>query len=299
MIQITNEQKTAIVAKLLEQRKNFGGTDSQFAKQWDINSSVFSRIKNNESFDGLLRDAQWLNLGRELEVSFNERKWVTAKTEVFKTIETDVLFCKDNAKGMMCVDDCGIGKTYTAKYLSKTLVNCFYVDASQAKTKQAFIRLIAKTIGVDDKDKYIRVKGNIKYALKMLVDPIVMVDEAGDLEYTAFLELKELWNATPGSCGWYLIGADGLRAKIERGISNKKVGYAEIFSRYSEKFSTIVPAERHQKIEFYKKLITDVLTVNMTNKDNLKQIVNQCLTNDATGHIGGLRRAESLLILNK
>jgi hypothetical protein len=299
MIQITNEQKTAIVAKLLEQRKNFDGSDSQFAKQWDINSSVFSRIKNNDNLDGLLRDAQWLNLGRELEVSINERKWVMAKTAVFEAIETDVLFCKDNAKGMMCVDDCGIGKTFTAKYLSRNLKNCFYVDASQAKTKQAFIRLIAKTIGVDDKDKYVRVKGNIKYALKMLPNPIVIIDEAGDLEYNAFLELKELWNATPGSCGWYLIGADGLRAKIERGISNKKVGFAEIFSRYSEKFSTIVPTERHQKIEFYKKLITDVLTVNMSNKDNLKRIVQQCLTNDATGHIGGLRRAESLLILNK
>ncbi len=299
MIQITTPQKQAIVAKLLEQRKNFDGTDQQFAKQWDINSSVFSRIKNNESFDGLLREAQWLNLGRELDVNITERKWVFAKTDVFTAIETDVLFCKDNAKGMMCVDDCGIGKTASAKYLSRTLKNCFYVDASQAKTKQAFIRLIAKTIGVDDKDKYIRVKANIKYALKMLPNPIVMVDEAGDLEYTAFLELKELWNGTPNACGWYLIGADGLRAKIERGISNKKVGYAEIFSRYSEKFSTIVPSERHQKIEFYQKLIKDVLNVNMTNKANLDKIVKQCLTNDDTGHIGGLRRAESLLILNK
>ncbi len=74
-----------------------------------------------------------------------------ARTDVFTLIEEDVSFCQAHAKGMMCVDDCGIGKTFSAKYLSRSLKNCFYVDASQAKTKQQFIRLIAKTIGVDDK----------------------------------------------------------------------------------------------------------------------------------------------------
>jgi hypothetical protein len=299
MIQTTTQQKQLIITALLEQRKNFDGTDQQFAKQWDINYSVFSRLKNEQSFDGLLREAQWLNLGRELDVDVQQRKWNAARTEVFNAIEQDVIFCKDNAKAMICVDDCGIGKTFTAKYLSRTVKNCFYIDASQAKTKQVFIRLIAKTIGVDDKDKYVRVKANIKYALRMLPNPIVIIDEAGDLEHNAFLELKELWNATDKTCGWYMMGADGLRAKIERGIQNKKVGYKELFSRYSERFTTIVPIDRNEKISFYKKLITDVLTVNMSNKTKLNDIVKRCLVNDDDGNIGGLRRAESLLILNQ
>jgi Cdc6-like AAA superfamily ATPase len=299
MIQTTPQQKQLIVTALMEQRKNFDGTDQQFSKQWDINYSVFSRLKNETSYDGLLREAQWLNLGRELDVEMNQRKWNVARTDVFTVIEQDIFFCKDNAKAMICVDDCGIGKTFTAKYLSRTLKNCFYIDASQAKTKQQFIRTIAKTIGVDDKDKYVRVKANIKYALRMLPNPVVMIDEAGDLEYTAFLELKELWNATDKTCGWYMMGADGLRKKIERGIQNKKVGYKELFSRYSERYTTIVPPDRSEKISFYKKLITDVLTVNMKNKTQLNDIVRKCLINDEDGNIGGLRRAESLLILNQ
>lgn len=299
MIQTTTQQKQTIVAQLMEQRKNFDGTDQQFAKQWDINYSVFSRLKTEKTFDGLLREAQWLNLGRELDVELSERKWNMARTEVYSMIEQDVIFCQQNAKAMICVDDCGIGKTFSAKYLSRKRKNCFYIDASQAKTKQAFIRLIAKTIGVDDKDKYLRVKANIKYALKMLPNPIVIIDEAGDLEYTAFLELKELWNATDKACGWYMMGADGLRAKIERGIQNKKVGFRELFSRYSERFTSIVPTDRNEKIAFYKKLITDVLSVNMSNKTKLNEIVRRCLVNDDSGNIGGLRRAESLLILNQ
>ena len=298
MLQLTTEFKKNVVQALLQQRNNYDGSDAAFSKTVSMSNAVFSQLKSGK-LDGLLRDVQWLTLGREFGVSVNERKWNTARTQVFIAIEEDILFCQHYAKAMICVDDCGIGKTYTAKYLSRTLKNCFYVDASQAKTKQQFIRSIARIVGVDDKVKYVDVKANIKYYIKMLPQPIIIIDEAGDLDYTAFLELKELWNATDGYCGWYMMGADGLRAKIERGINNKKVGYPEIFSRFSEKYTTIVPHDRQEKLGFYNQLITDVLSVNMKNKANLNKIVKRCLTTDETGYIGGLRRAESLLILTE
>jgi DNA transposition AAA+ family ATPase len=209
-----------------------------------------------------------------------------------------VLFCKEHSKSRIFADDCGIGKTYAAKYLARTVKDCFYLDASQCKTKNEFIRALAKAVGVGDRGRIKEIKDDTKYYLRMLPAPVVIIDEAGDMNYAAFLELKEFWNATDSCCGWYLMGADGLREKIERGMRNKKVGFAEMFSRHSERYSTAVPFERNEKIAFYKKLITDVLNVNMTDKANLKSIVARCITADETGHIGGLRRAEGLLILN-
>lgn len=294
---ITTEFKQTVIAELLRVRENYSGSDAAFAKQWGINGAVLSRLKHGER-DGLLKDSQWLTIGRELGISATERKWNTARTDVFAIIEEDINFCKQYSKSKICVDDCGIGKSYTAKYLSRKLKNCFYVDASQSKTKQLFIRSIAKSIGIDNTGKYAEVKANMKYYIKMLPQPIIIIDEAGDLDYTAFLELKELWNATENACGWYMIGADGLRNKIERGISHKKVGFREIFSRYSERYTSVVPANSVDKQHFYRKLITDVLSVNMEDKTDLPTIVKRCLTTDGNGTIGGLRRAESLLILN-
>lgn len=295
MLQITADYKQKVLDALLEQRNNFDGSDAAYAKQWGLNGAIFSRLKNGE-IERIVKDAQWLNIGRELNVTLSERKWSMAKTEVFEMIEEDVVFCQEFAKSKICVDDCGIGKTYSAKYLSRKLKNCFYLDASQAKTKQQFIRLFAKTIGVDF-GKYWEMKANIKHYLKMLPNPVVIIDEAGDLEYNAFLELKEFWNATEGACGWYLIGADGLREKISRGINSKKVGFRELFSRYSEKYTSPVPHGIAEREAFYSKLITDVLSVNMKDKTKLNQIVKRCLTKDENGNIGGLRRAESLLII--
>lgn len=296
MLNITNKFKDKVIAALLEQRANYGGTEAAFARQWGMNASVLSRLKSGER-EGLLRDSAWLNLGRELQVSLTERKWNMARTDVFTVIEEDITFCKEFSKSRICVDDCGIGKTYSAKYLSRTLKNCFYVDASQAKTKQLFIRLIAKTVGVEHTGRMADVKANIKYYLRMLPQPIVIIDEAGDLDYQAFLVLKELWNATEGACGWYMMGADGLRQKIERGIAHKQVGFKELFSRYSERYTTVVPAGNAERMAFYRKLITDVLQANMTDTSNLNGIVKRCLATDS-GNISGLRRAESLLILN-
>ncbi|MFV0598780.1 MAG: ATP-binding protein [Bacteroidales bacterium] len=298
MLQITQDFINKVAEGILAKRDNYSGSDSDFARSLGINQAIFNRIKKGER-EKLLAEAKWLSIGRELGISLSERKWNPAKTEVFKVIEEEVIFCKEFSKSRIFVDDCGIGKSYTAKYLSNSLKNCFYVDCSQAKSKRELIRTLAKAIGVDDKGKLSEIKANTKYYLRLLPKPIIIMDEAGDLDYGAFLELKEYWNATDGYCGWYLMGADGLREKMERGIRNKKVGFAEIFSRYSERYGNIVPAERNDKISFYRKLITDVLSVNMDDKDLMNKIVLRCLTADEQGHIGGLRRAESLLILNQ
>lgn len=296
MLEITNELKDKVVAELLRQRDNYSGGDGAFAKTYDLKSTEFSTLKTGGR--KLLSSARWIRLARELEIPVSGRKWNIARTEVFNRIEEEVLFCKEHSKSMIFADDCGIGKTFTAKYLKMKLANCFYIDGSQCKTALLFVRTLARTIGVDSSGTYSEMKADIKYCLGYLPQPVVIIDEAGDFGHEAWLVIKELWNATEGVCGWYMMGADGLRAKVERGKRNKTVGFAEMFSRMAERYSSVVPFERHAKLEFYRKLITDVLSVNMDDKKGLGVIVKRCLTADETGHIGGLRRAESLLILN-
>lgn len=285
MMTINDDYRKKVSDKLIERRGIFDGSNTAFAKQWGIHYSVFSRILNGQ-ISGVLADGRWLEIGRELGVGLHEKNWNTARTAVFNQIEEDVLFCQQYSKAMIYVDECEIGKTHTAKYLSRTLRNCFYLDCSQAKTRQQFVRKLAKTIGVDMVGGYVNVKDNIKYYLQVTTSPIIIIDEAGDLDYNAFLELKEFWNATEGSCGWYMIGADGLREKLRKGIENKKVGYRELFSRFSSKYSSTVPAGKQEKLAFYKRLIGDVLAVNMTDKSMMGEIINKCITKDDDDNIG-------------
>ena len=230
-MEITDDFKTKVVTALLEARANFGGSDAAFSKQQGINNAVFSRLKKGE-LTGLIKPGDWRSIGIKMGISpRGERQMKMAITDVFTTIQEDIEFCQNHSKAMIFVDDCEIGKTVTAKYLCRNRMNCFYVDASQAKTKQLFIRSIAKAIGADNIGKYADVKADIKYYLEMLDNPIVIIDDAGDLELKAFLELKEFWNATEGFCGWYMIGDDSLKYLIEKSITSKKPGFRALFKQ--------------------------------------------------------------------
>lgn len=295
---ITAEFKTQVIKSLKDLRTRFGGSDSAFAKQRSINPSVWSRLKNGET-EGLLKDTQWINLGRELNIQIGKKPWNLVRTEVYEAIESDILFCQKHSKGMILVDEPEIGKTEAGKHLSKTLKNCFYIDCSQSKNKILFVRAFAKVLGLETIGRVAEIKENIKYYLRMLENPMVILDEAGDLEYGAILELKEFWNATEDVCGWYLMGADGLRRKWESGINTRKVGYRELFSRYSSKYISIVPADRNERLSFYSKMVTDVLKANSTGLNNLPALVKKCLASDSDGQIGGLRRAKTVLKLEQ
>lgn len=286
---LTNEFKTKVREAILDKRENYGGSDSDFSKSLGINNAVYSRLKKGET-DRIMSDTVWITLGRELQVKVFEDNWKVARTSVYTEIEDNLNFCKNFSKSMVLVDDCGIGKTYCTKHIIRKMKNTFYVDCSQAKTKQQFIRLLAKTVGIDNQGKYVDVKANLKYYLTTLEKPLVILDEAGDLEYTAFLELKELWNGTDGVCGWYMIGADGLRSKIERGINGKKVGFAEIFSRFSDEFIKLVPNGKSDRQLFYTDLIGAVASANLTDKSKVNPLVKQCLSKQTT-----LRYLETLI----
>jgi hypothetical protein len=156
---------------------------------------------------------------------------------------------------------------------------------------------LAKTIGVDSQGRYAEVKQNLKYYLSILERPVIITDDAGYLQYSAYMEMLEFIDATENVCGWYQIGDDSLREKIERGINSKKVGFRAMFSRNGNRYTSIIPVSKSDKIGFYKKLLHDVLSVNAKDGVNVDNLVMKCLRSDNNNLIGDLRRAESLLRL--
>jgi hypothetical protein len=302
-MKLTDDFKNKVVAALKDMRKLYGGSDAAFAKQWGIHGSVWSRLKNGE-IEKLLSNDQWITIGQDLDVSNTGFEFIKAETEVYQAISNDINFCKENGQAMIIVDDCGIGKSFTGKHLSKTLNNCFYIDLSQCGTKDAFVRTLAKAIGVEYKDRLFKVIQRIKYCLGVLDRPMIIIDEGGFVNKAIVQLLQELWNATAnGICGWYMMGAEGFKKAIERGIKNDVPGYREFFNRYGNKFMKVAPTNRQERIAFYTKLVTHVLSINMKDKALMKKIVNKCIATDDTDddeamNIGGLRKAKTLLILN-
>lgn len=274
MSTITAELKSEILKVLKVRRENFGASDRAFATSLGINPAQYSQIMQGNFFK-VLSDAQWISLARQTDVSLKGKaKWQTANTPVFASITSQLKMCQKNSISAILCDDADIGKTYAAREYVKVNKFAVYVDCSQVKSKKDLIRAIAKEFGVGYEGRLKDVYRDLVYYINNHADqPLVILDEAGDLEGPARLELKALWNATERTCGWYQMGADGLREVIRRGIEAKRVGFVETFSRYGKKFQRFTPESKEEKDKFAMQQAALIIKANAPNHADAQKIL--------------------------
>lgn len=278
---ITTETKKRILDAIVSNRTNYP-SDAKHAASLGITSSVYSAVKNGQT-EKVLSDANWVTIARRLGVSLRgEIEWKPARTATFTFITGQLEFCQGSGLSAILCDLPNIGKTFTARYYVKSHRNAIYVDCSQVKTKLKLIRKIAGEFGVGSNGRYSDVYDDLVYYLRSIETPLIILDEAGDLQYEAFLELKALWNATERCCAWYMMGADGLKEKINRSIECRKVGYTEMLSRYGDRYSRVTPDDGKERERFLNEQARVVAQVNAPAGADIARIVRK------SG--GGLRR---------
>ena len=248
---ITVELKKRIVSEINLRSTDFSSASKQ-AVYLGINAAQLSRIKKGD-VEKVISDANWIRIARVLNVMTTRKViWNTAVTPAYQYIYQQLKECQDiSVSGVLC-DLTDIGKTHTAKAYARENKHVAYIDCSQVKTKQLLVRKIAQEFGVVNTGRYVDVYADLVFYLQSIKKPLVILDEAGDLKPDAFLELKALWNATERACGWYMLGADGLKHKIEKGRDLFKVGFAEIFRRYGKRYQRVSPQGKERGDEFLK-----------------------------------------------
>lgn len=277
---ITKELQSKILEGLARNRELFHGSDAKFSVSLGINNAQYSRIKNGDT-EKVLGEAQWISLARKLGVSLNnDPEWKTANTPVYQFINAQMELCQQQSvSGILC-DLSDIGKTYAAKIYARTHRGAVYVDCSQVKSKQKLIRYIAKELGVGSTGRYADVYEDLVFYLKTIPTPLIILDEAGDLQYEAFLEIKALWNATEGACGYYMMGADGLKEKMHRAINTKKVGYTELFSRFGKRYGKVVPIAREDSEKLMQATAAMIIKANAAPGTDVNKLLRSTLGED-------------------
>ena len=274
------KQQQRILEAIAQARANFEGSDSKFATSLGISPSQYSRITRGDT-QRVLSEANWISIARQLGVNMgNQPEWNTANTSTFQFITAQLEHCQQNSVSAMLCDYSDIGKTYTARHYARNHKNAVYIDCSQVKTRQLFVRALAKSFGVGSTGRFADVFEDLVYYLKVLPTPLIILDEAGDLRYEAFLEIKSLWNATDTCCGWYMMGADGLRDKIQRAINNHKVGYAEIFSRFGRNYGTVVPASQAERELYAQRCAAQIIKANAPDGTDVNKLLHKTMGQD-------------------
>lgn len=239
---LTQEVKQHTLAAIREDfaKKNAkrAYTQSRHATYLGINTSIYSRVAKGET-EKVLSEGEWIRIAKKLNVPFGESPWKVARTKTFTTITAQLKFCMENAAGSMFCDDSNLGKTFACKTFAAAYANAAYVDCSLITTWSELIRAIAASLGFPPEGKLSELRKKTIENILALENPIIILDEAGDLNDAAWLKLKGLWNALEYSCGWYITGANGLRVKIENKLSWNKLGFEEMFSRLGKRFQAL------------------------------------------------------------
>ena len=278
---IYKEIKMRIASAIAADRENYP-SDAKHAVSLGISAPVYNAIKKG-NHERQVSDASWVGIARRLGVVLRrEMEWNTAETPTYVFITEQLAMCQESGVSAILCDMPNIGKTYTARAYVKSHRNSVYVDCSQVKTKLKLVRKIAREFGVTSIGRYSDVYEDLVAYLRTIDNPLVILDEAGDLQYEAFLELKALWNATERACAWYMMGADGLQEKMNRAIEGRKVGYTEMLSRFGGTYSRVTPDDGREREKFLRAQVAIVAKANTPKGTDIMRLVG------ASG--GGLRR---------
>lgn len=259
---LPNEYKERIIEAIKNNGFKFTTNKAQ-ATSLGINPAQFSRITNGE-LESVLSDAKWNEIASKYNVPVNAEAfhWQTAYTQVYDYISAQLQACQEmGISGIFC-DISDLGKTFTAKDYVSRHRNAIRVDCSRHKSRTELLRAIAREFGIDSHLSVRLLQRDLIQYMRSMTKPLVILDEFGDLSYPAFLEVKALWNATEYRCGWYMMGADGLAVKLDRNRENKKVGFAEIFSRLGSRYQRITPLNEQDRHKFLLAEIAKILKAN-------------------------------------
>lgn len=246
---ITPQIKERVVGALLSDMEQRGfKSQADYAKfivgQLDIafDKAAFSQIKKPEGRNAI-KDSSWLRLARHFNVLDNHR-WNKADTATFKIVTGAITLCKKRGVWQVLCDNAGVGKTYAAKYFAETHKHsAVYIDCSQSLTKSEFILEAARQLGLERTSTYARLWREVTDALLLMEEPILILDEFGDVHDSVITLLKSLYNkADMGdhlALSVYMIGADNLRKRLTDGRKNKKQSYAEFWSRFDNNITTL------------------------------------------------------------
>lgn len=295
---LTDQQRQGI-ADLMVVKFTRSGFDSQarFARSIGLTPTDYTNISKGawKAKPRLVGDGKWMRVGREVGYSFSaSRKWQVVETSLYKVVVEQLDICQRESTSMMFCDLAGFGKTTACKHYAANHKHVYYLDCSATPGKLPFARALATAVGVNIENRNTNeILADLIYYLKAIPDPLIIIDEAGDADVRTYLLIKRLWNELEGICGFYMIGARGLRRRIDRGSALKMVGFEELFSRFGCKATDVVPAPPVARLVFLQEEARLVARANgISDPATLNRIVSELKdTDDLRGVYRQVRKA--------
>lgn len=169
-------------------------------------------------------------------------EWQIVSTNAYTEIASVLNRCHQESSVTWVVGEAGSGKTTTARHYASTTEHAYYVLCSEDMHRRDFLNTISRSLG------FSLPKQNLRESLMDVVDkllsmdrPLLIFDEADKLSDSVFHYFIQLYNLLEDRCGMTFLSTAYIEKRMQRGLTLKKRGYAEMNSRLGRKFYVIDP----------------------------------------------------------
>lgn len=278
-MQITQTHKQMVAKAIAEDLKMRQHSDSGYkqanhAQYLQIHTASYSRISKGD-IDKVLSEVEWVRIGKKLFVDLTDSGWKTARTKVFDFVTQQLTYCQNALTNAFNCDLVGIGKTHSAEVYAAKNQNVVYIKCSPGITRAELIRMIAECLGMSSIGTIPSVRRRVIMELYRLREPnpIIILDDAGYLNDSCWMEVKGLIDDLKDACSWYIIGDTSLRKKTEKLIAKDKMGWEAIFDRLGQKYQSITHdyGSEAETAVMRKEMAMQILQLNMPDADAQKR----------------------------
>lgn len=211
-----------------------------------ISPATVSQIVNGNW--ELISDELWRSLAAQLNIK--NKTWNIVETTNFKDLTEMFSDAQENSLVTAIIGEAGCGKTLAANMYRQNNSNVFILCCAEYWNRKLFMQELLCEMGKNPgSDTVGEMMADIVSTLKRLDSPLIIMDEIDKISDQVFYFFITLYNQLEDHCGFIMMATEHFKKKMERGLKNKRKGYAEIYSRMGRRLVDLEKTNQQDIIE--------------------------------------------------
>jgi DNA transposition AAA+ family ATPase len=271
---LTTKTKDSIVEALQQYINEHKISQAELARQIEISPAYLSTILNCKYYTKVndknqpIPDSWFIKIAQQVGFSISKEYWFTIPTVQFMQMISTLKNAKETGATAMIIGTSGYGKTKAIDQFVKNSPDCTYrITVSSLYRLYDIVNELGEKVGLQDmnltrsngsslKIRVDRIVKKLKEVKAQGKKPVIIFDEAENLEASVLKMIKGLYDALQGNCSIVMIGTEQLVVKLLNSKKRQRDGIPQLYRRFK---AGLVQLSRTLDFDaFFKKLgITD------------------------------------------
>lgn len=257
------KKQVAEAAKTYIEEK--GISINELSRRAEMNQSYVSQILSEKG--ETISDKWYLKLAKTIGFAVEHNYWDHVNTPQYRAIVGYLDEARATGRNRILIGSSGSGKTYAVdRYVMNRPSSTYKLTASMQHSTPRLIEDLLTALAIDAPGHTVyktkAIANRLSFAQASSAEPLVIIDEAENMDLRAFAAVKLLYDLLEGVCPIVLIGTEQIERKIDRMVRLNMIGMPQFVRRFKAGRRTLPGVDRTFKM-FLDDKVEDVRLKNL------------------------------------